>query len=642
MKRIMNKISNRLFISVLIVMIILVVLTGLFVSNYMTKTVESELEDRLASESDFSVFQIENLFIDASNYVRQLDRLEIIEKYLFEADDRDFAMNAPEREEIVDIISSMEASSERIFLVWIANEAANFFLDQTGFYSEENYDVHIRPWYKVALSSDGINYTDPYIEWATRELVVSTIKAKTEANGEHAFVAVDFNLSILPEVTSGINVGKKGKVYIINRSGMYVYHDDPSKVMTTTVENDNPELYKWLSRDAQTNELQHVELGGVAYYASVETIDYADWQLVTLVNRKESLEDLKSFMRRMILTLVILGVLVSYFVYWDINKRLSPIDGLTFYSEQIAKGNLDEALPYEYTRLHDEMGNMARSFVTIAEVFRQKNKALEDIVNSQYEEINQQYHYIIEKEKIASLGVLVAGVAHEINTPLGNGVTTSSYIKTLVRRLCELHANNKLSRQEFMRILESLTESSDLLLNNLMRAADLVKQFKSIATNQNLETLKEVNLKDEIENVITSLKPTIKKRQITIENRIDKKIMMTTYPGAISQVFTNFIINSMHHGFNVEDDGHIAIEATQEGELVRLVYSDDGKGIAEDIIEHIFEPFYTTRRNKNNSGLGMYITHNLVNSTLSGMITCESQVGKGTRFILTLPRTLKA
>lgn len=149
-----------------------------------------------------------------------------------------------------------------------------------------------------------------------------------------------------------------------------------------------------------------------------------------------------------------------------------------------------------------------------------------------------------------------------------------------------------------------------------------------------------MHLYQELENVIASLKPTYKYRNVEIRNEVDPTIYLTSFAGAFNQIFVNLIVNSMNHGFDEQQSGRILIKAWHDGELVRIVYEDDGKGIDRDVIRRIFEPFFTTRRSGGNSGLGMYITHNLVTQTLSGTLNVESEPGKGVRFTIVVPMHL--
>lgn len=634
-----QKISNHLTTHIIIILTIMIIIVGFVVFQYSQSVLSDELASRINIENKNAIQQIENLFEDTSTFVKQMMFDPEIKKYLKEVDTRDDILNHPSYNAVLESMNAIEKSNDRIFLVWVANEEANFYLDDTGVVSGEDYSVFKRPWHDVALQNNVINYTNPYIEWETKKYVVSSIATVTEPNGNRYFYVVDFDLGIVLEVVESIDVGNRGHVMIVDAFGKYIYHENPDNILTSAVSDTDPEIAKWLDKDHE--EMSSLVYDGEIYYVASQSINYSNWRLITMVNKKEFESGLNAFIFYLLIFLVMITSSVIGVIFLVINKRLKPIDALSVYGEQIAQGNFESEPPYQYAQLQDEMGKMARSFVTITEVFNQKNKELEDIVVSQYEEIKQQYQYIIEKEKIASLGVLVAGVAHEINTPLGNGVTSCSFIENEIHRLNKLFHENKLSKSEFEKILGALTDASDLLMNNLTRASELVKQFKTIAINQNIESLKSIDLREEIDKIIISLRPALKRIVIEIQNEVPQGILMVTYPGAISQVITNFVMNSLHHGFVDRDKGLITIIAEQEGQLVRMSYKDDGKGIPDDIVAHIFEPFYTTRRNKENSGLGMFIIHNLVNQTLSGTLTCVS-TEVGVQFDLTLPLELKA
>jgi signal transduction histidine kinase len=186
-----------------------------------------------------------------------------------------------------------------------------------------------------------------------------------------------------------------------------------------------------------------------------------------------------------------------------------------------------------------------------------------------------------------------------------------------------------------------MEEASVLLLTNLRRGTDLVKQFKSITSTASEEEGEVINIKVFVDQVIDSLKPAYKHRPIVIENDIEDSISLETIPRAITQVVTNLIMNSLHHGFDEEMSGSISFKGRRDGDFLHLVYKDTGKGMDKETLDHIFEPFYTTKKNANNSGLGMFIVHNLIHQTLGGSLKCKSQPNQGVTFLMTLPRKWK-
>jgi ligand-binding sensor domain-containing protein/signal transduction histidine kinase len=243
---------------------------------------------------------------------------------------------------------------------------------------------------------------------------------------------------------------------------------------------------------------------------------------------------------------------------------------------------------------------------------------------------------LIQSEKLAALGGLVAGVAHEINTPVGISVTAASSLAEETRRMAEQYKTNKISRVEFKEYLNAANQSANLILSNMERTATMVQSFKQVSVDQSTEQKRVFKLKDYSEDVIRSLYPRLKEKKIKIHLEIDEQLELNSYPGAYSQILTNLLINSIVHGFTKKDKGEISISAQRNNNELILEYVDDGKGIPEQIMESIFDPFFTTDK-KMGTGLGLHIVYNNVNQKLKGSIKCESEIDRGTRFVINVP-----
>lgn len=258
---------------------------------------------------------------------------------------------------------------------------------------------------------------------------------------------------------------------------------------------------------------------------------------------------------------------------------------------------------------------------------------------------------LIESAKMAELGNLVAGVAHEINTPVGIGVTAASRLDTITRELSELYQSNRMKRADLEKYLTSARTGSDLILKNLARAAELVQSFKQVAVDQAGDQQRTFILKDYLQETLTTLRPEFKrtKHQVTIQ--CEENIKLHSYPGIYSQIITNLVMNSLIHGFREKPEGQMTItarlvkkeELTVKNEIsiphasvLVIHYTDDGRGIPADILPRIFDPFFTTNRQGGGSGLGLHIVYNLVRK-LNGTIHCESIVGQGTTFKMHIP-----
>jgi signal transduction histidine kinase len=246
-------------------------------------------------------------------------------------------------------------------------------------------------------------------------------------------------------------------------------------------------------------------------------------------------------------------------------------------------------------------------------------------------------HHLVQSEKMAALGGLVAGVAHEINTPVGIAVTAASHLEQKTRELLLVFNEGAITRGGLADYLGVCLESSGMVLSNLRRAADLIRGFKQVAVDQSSEVRRAFKLGEYIQEVLLSLRPKLKKTKHMVEVRCEKGLVVDSYPGALSQIVTNLVMNSLIHAYGEGEAGHLLLTARAVGDNLELTYSDDGRGISKENLPHIFEPFFTTSRHKGGTGLGLHILFNIVTQTLDGSITCDSEIGKGTVFTIVFP-----
>jgi signal transduction histidine kinase len=247
--------------------------------------------------------------------------------------------------------------------------------------------------------------------------------------------------------------------------------------------------------------------------------------------------------------------------------------------------------------------------------------------------------YLIENERLAALGRLVAGVAHEINTPVGTSLTVASALAQRCTSFAARVATGQVLRSHLTEFVDGSRDASVQLVANLQRAGDLIQSFKQVAVDRSYTERREFDLKLVTEQIVASVRPGLPRaRRNAIAVDIPSDIALDSYPGAYGQVLTNLIFNAVIHGFAGRPDGHVLIKARQLGpEQIEVTFADDGNGIPEDIQRHIFDPFFTTRRAEGSTGLGLYIVHNIVTQQFGGTITLISTPGKGTVFRVTLP-----
>jgi signal transduction histidine kinase len=244
---------------------------------------------------------------------------------------------------------------------------------------------------------------------------------------------------------------------------------------------------------------------------------------------------------------------------------------------------------------------------------------------------------LLDQEKFASLGTIVAGVAHEVNTPIGVGVTASSALKQATVRLQKKVEAGELKKSDLMSYIEVAARSADILEANLGRAAELVRSFKQVAVDQSSEAVRVVELGQYVHDVMTSLRPELRKAGHAVTVDAPRPLQLETTPSAIWQIVSNLVMNSILHAFEPAQHGHLTISVTEAEDAAILVYRDDGKGMNPDVRRRIFEPFFTTKRGQGGSGLGLSIVYNLVTKTLGGTILCTSAPDVGTEFMITIP-----
>jgi len=237
----------------------------------------------------------------------------------------------------------------------------------------------------------------------------------------------------------------------------------------------------------------------------------------------------------------------------------------------------------------------------------------------------------IEKEKMASLGNLVAGVAHEINTPIGIIYTGITHAQNQTQQIKNLFTLDELSQDEFENYLNENIDMANLIIENTKKTIELVSSFKQIAVDQTREESRKFNLKEYIQSTLISIQNITKKKNIDIKIDINDEIYINSFPGAIAQIMTNLISNSINHGFK-QNNGEIVIKANKRGNRVNLTYIDNGNGIEKKNLTKIFDPFFTTKRIDGKAGLGLNIVYNIVKNRLKGDITCNSTLGKGVKF----------
>lgn len=256
---------------------------------------------------------------------------------------------------------------------------------------------------------------------------------------------------------------------------------------------------------------------------------------------------------------------------------------------------------------------------------------------STLEKLHQFQDQLVETEKMASLGDMVAGIAHEVNTPIGLGVTASTLLSDRLHEIKTAFEEKTLKSSQLKKFLTQGEENIALIYRNLERAAKLISSFKKVAVDQSSADARQFNMKELLEEVFLTLRAKLDSAQVKLVVDCPDNLIIESKPGPINQILINLILNSILHGFEDKPNGSISISIFYLSNQIHLNYKDDGIGIDESIKEKVFEPFTTTKRGSGGSGLGLHLVYNLVTQALNGHIDFESSVGNGTTFDITFP-----
>ncbi|MGA7810792.1 PAS domain S-box protein, partial [Bradyrhizobium sp.] len=326
-------------------------------------------------------------------------------------------------------------------------------------------------------------------------------------------------------------------------------------------------------------------------------------------------------------------------------RVLKTRNGLGFYEEEYldSSGNMRHWLVNKMPLLdaEREIEHIVTVALDIGERKRgeQEMRKARDAAESALRNLRETQASLIEAEKLAALGRLVAGVAHEINNPVGISLTVASALERKTAIFAEDVARGEIRRSSLNDFLKTSRDASGQLVANLNRAAELIQSFKQVAADRNYSDQRIFDLADLTEQVVMSLRPGLRKHNLTLNVSCQPNLMMNSYPGPYGQVLTNLFLNSVAHAFPDSRPGVVDIQARESGkDNVEIIFADNGCGMSLDVRRRAFDPFFTTRRDQGGTGLGLHIVYSIVTNRLGGRLDLDSEPGRGTRIQIILPR----
>jgi signal transduction histidine kinase len=372
----------------------------------------------------------------------------------------------------------------------------------------------------------------------------------------------------------------------------------------------------------------------------------------------------RAFLLRTSLSTVVTLLLIFFTLQW---RMTAPIDKLVWQSENIAAGRLDEPLAWSRA---DELGRLGQSLEKTRDALKsligelkreiEERKRAEATLESHNErleasvaertaelsnaltDLKQAQQELVNSEKLASLGRMVAGIAHELNTPIGNALTIGTALKEQLKTLRAAADANQVRKSFLLEFAAHSQDGFEIMERSLFRAAELIKNFKQVAADQISEQRREFDLAQTLAEITSTLQPRFKNTGVQLRVVAAPGIAMDSYPGMLGQVVSNLVVNALIHAFEGRSGGTVTLEATDQGEQVQLVVRDDGNGVPPEHQGKVFDPFFTTRMGRGGTGLGLNIVHNLVTKRFGGSVQLDAEQPHGARFTVMLPKQVRA
>ena len=492
----------------------------------------------------------------------------------------------------------------------------------------------------------------PFISLRTGEPTIYLIKKMSNSK----YIVGELNLEKLQdEVVKKFNENLQDEIFILDKSGTLIAHPNDKLVRQQVNQSD----IGIISNKKNINKSIIYNYEGYKVMGRLDISEISGWQVVTQTKINTILQPYFIGLLYTVFLFLIFWLFLIISIRKSLKKNvIEPLKTLSEGVSILAQGDFNgishinsiEKTFEELEFLIRDVSHMGNELLASNQELEEKvnDRTMElNVINKELLEINEELNdtlyelkltqeHLIESERIAALGSLVAGVAHEINTPVGVSITAASYLSDITEKIFKSIQSSKLTKKELIEYIYILKESTEILNVNLERASKLIQSFKSISIDISTDELKEIYIKEYINTIVLSLNHEFKDKDIGIDVICEEDLKIVTYTGEFSQIITNLIMNSLIHGFKNRDRGSIIIEVSNYKDLIKINFKDDGVGIERNILSEIFNPFFTTNRAGGSTGLGLSIVHNILKGKLEGDIENTKNISEGAEFIVTI------
>ncbi|MEB0139506.1 ATP-binding protein [Undibacterium sp. CCC2.1] len=512
--------------------------------------------------------------------------------------------------------------------------------------------------------SDNLNSASSARNVLTAVKIVRHYSPQSQSSEPIGMLLINYSSDYLYQHFSQVDLGRDASLIVTDAAGRIIYHPDRSRIGQLVT----PPLLT-----LSGNGSRMLQFNGRDSVLSMARLEHVGWQVFGIIPQQTLLAPMRHLSE--VLALLIAVCLCIIYLAGHVFHRnmVLPVQAVSagFRRMQARRDATDNnatdtdevqaALPLPSGT--DEISELVKWFNAFLEVnrlrqghereLREINQQLETRVQlrtAKFETANAELNQtlatlqlakeeLVRAEKLAALGGLVAGIAHEINTPVGVIITSASVLSEATLQVSQGLALGALRKTQMTDYLQTATESARLIASNAERAAHLIQSFKQVAVDQTSEQRRDYELNEFVDELVTSLMPTLRKAHASIEVvRTSSAILMDGYPGLLAQVLTNLTMNALTHGFRPGQAGHIRLTLEQFEEQCLLTFCDDGCGIPAEHLSKIFEPFFTTRRGQGGTGLGLNIVFNIISKQFGGTISVSNNEQQGASFHIAMPR----